>query len=438
MVSRRTQHLVNIMALLSAAILTQSFAAQAEVLRGGMDSGGAGLYGSDHNPWFLPNTQPTITYCLDSDPAVFHQSLDVVDQIIKDAFRDWRSVFESSERTDPVDIPGYGTLHIATQQLKRVKCSEKDVDLRFQLGVLSEEQRKQIGDEHQWIGAAYRTNYEEETLISKGFIYIAADAGASRPHSGELVDDVWRVCDGCLLRRTLVHELGHIFGLGHVGNSWDIMSEGHLEKVTSAKWVQTNLATPKKVNNFNTMSHLGSYLRAQMSFAIHDCGMISRAGEKLRDILGLPKDAACVDFSANSTSGEFHFGFGQGGTDDEDSDGAVAVTRKLQPRCEQSGKNELGWLYLPPKQGVFTLTRGNTLSNKFPIVFAYERTICYGRTKDYGWTSGAKSSAADGKPIPGTPTSIPMTIIFSRDGSIVGTAMEASDPDGQLFTTSLY
>lgn len=439
MVSWRVLSLANIM-VFCFGLSTPSVAGPTEALRGGMDSGGAGLYGSDHNPWFLPNT-PRIKYCLDSNPATFHQSLDVVDQMIKDAFKDWRSVFESSEKTDPVEVPGYGVLHVATQQLERGNCSDKDIDLRFQLGVLSEEQKKNIGDEHQWIGAAYRTDYNEETLRGKGFIYIAADAGPDRPTSGELVEDMWRVCDGCLLRRTLVHELGHVFGLGHVGNSWDIMSEGHLEKVTSVKWVLPNLSTPKKISSFNTMSHLGSYLRAQMSFSVRDCGMIGRAGPKLRDILALPKDTACVDFVANGISGEFQFGFASGGADEEELESPAAVTRALQPRCDQSGKNELGWLYLPPTQKVFNLTRSNvTPANKFPIAFAYERTICFGRTRDSSVELARKNKNSDttGKPVLGAPSAIPMTLVFSRDGSIVGTAMEAGDPDGLLFTTSLF
>lgn len=444
--SWRVRGLANITVLSFLATLAQSIPVQAEVLgpaqsqalRGGMDSGGAGLYGSDHNPWFLPNTT-SIKYCLDSNPATFHQSLDVVDQMIKDAFKDWRAVFELSEKTDPIEVPGYGVLHIATQQIERGKCSDKDIDLRFQLGVLSEEQKKKIGDEHQWIGAAYRTEYNEETLRGKGFIYIAADAGPDRPSSGELVEDIWRVCDGCLLRRTLVHELGHVFGLGHVGNSWDIMSEGHLEKVTSSKWVGPNLSSQRKINNFNAMSHLGSYLRAQMSFSVRDCGMIGRAGSKLRDVFGLPKDTACVDFISSTASGEFQFGFSGGGAEEEEADTNAAITRSLQPRCDQSGKNELGWLYLPPTQKVFSLTRGYSApSNKFPIIFAYERTICFGRTRDAGFNLTARGSDATGKPVVGTPSAIPMTIVFSRDGSIVGTAMDAGDPDGLIFTTSLY
>lgn len=394
-----------------------------EILRGGMDSGGAGLYGSDHNPWFLENT-PGITYCLDSDPAVFHQSLSVVDQMIKEAFDDWRTVFESSERAEPVEVPGFGTLRIATQKLNRVDCKDPEVDLRFQLGILSEEQKKQIGDDHQWIGAAYRTDYDEKSLRGKGFIYIAADAGPERPTSGELINNVWQFCDGCLLRRTLVHELGHVFGLGHVGNAGDIMSEGHLQKVTSVKWAIPNLSQSKGVSNFNTQSRLGSYLRTQNTFAVQDCEVLKQANGKWREIFGLKSDTRCLFAMSSAKMQGVSFGSGLELGDSS----PMKFTRFLEMKCEKSGKNELGWLYLPPTQEVF-FKQNPGMPGKFPLAFAYERSICVGRLKPVSRTSGTGAVGDAG---------VPMTLVFSRDGSIVGTAVDPKDPIGQIFTMSSY
>lgn len=407
-----------VLAALSSAAPSFAVIAADQVLRGGMDSGGAGLYGSDHNPWFLENT-PGITYCLDSDPTTFHQSLDVVDDMIRTAFDDWRSAFRASEEKNPVSVPDFNVLRVGTQSLRKVDCKDQNVDLRFQLGVLNEDQKKKLGGEHEWIGATYRTDYDEENMRGKGFIYIAADSGPERPTSTELIPDFWRFCDGCLLRRTIVHELGHVFGLGHVGNDWDIMSEGHLQKVTSTKWASAHLSEKKDLEGFESRSRLRSYLSTKLMGRVRDCQLLSTMDNRLRGIFGVPWGNSCFYFIPLDGREDIAFAYGRGA----DFDPTVIFAHTLEAHCEETGKNELAWLYLPPTQRVFKFSNfNNTFPGKLPILSVYERTICFGTVREFG---RQKPRSA-----------VSMTLVFSRDGSIVGTAIDPRDYKGFIFSTS--
>lgn len=381
---------------------------------GGMDSGGAGLYGTDMNPWFLENT-PVVTYCLDSNPNAFHQSLEKVDRIILDAVMSWRKVFADTKPEDRVAVQPYGVLRIATQKFKRIPCGD-NVDVRFQLGTLTEEQKNQLGNYRQWIGATYRTGYDPKNLKGQGFVYIAADSGPERPISADLVTDVWNKCDGCLLQRTIVHELGHVFGMGHIGNDWDIMSERHLEKVTSQEWYSKHLSTSETLSFFKERSSLAGYLSFPHRYSAKDCSML--AGDKkakLRRIFDIPDSEQCISFIRGRTSG---CGIEQTIFAHHDS----AYNRYFTAdECKDAGRSEIGWLYLPLEQTVLKFPNGKATPVKVPIAVAYERTICSGSVYQFN----------------GDKTPISMSIITSRDGVFAGAAFEPNTDRPEIFSSSM-
>ena len=399
-----------------AASLTASTNGDLGTLRGGMDSGGAGLYGTDMNPWFVENTS-TVNYCIDIDPNAFHQSLDVVDKIITNAVTSWKKVLAASAYKDTVTVKPYGFLRVATQKFTRVPCEEGDsVDVRFQLGTLNEHQKNQLGNYRQWIGATYRTSYDAKNLKGRGFVYIAADAGPEKPISADLVPDVWQKCDGCLLQRTIVHELGHIFGVGHIGNDWDIMSERHLEKVTSKTWYDNHLTTAKDRKLFNARSALNGYLSFPEEYSAKDCTIFANnQNNRLRSIFDIPANIQCISFIRGNIVGVGHdqtiFGY-----NDQPS-----FTRYFVPdECKETGRSEVAWLYLPPEQTVFKFPENKPIPVKLHTAVAYERTICSGSVYEIY------------RKLP-----IAMSIITSRDGVFAGSALAPNAARPEIFSSSM-
>lgn len=401
--------------------------------RGGMDSGGAGLYGTDMNPWFLQNT-PEVTYCLDVDPAAFHQSLEVVDQIILNAVESWKAVFAESGAKDRSSVQLFG-IRIATQTFKRVPCDDT-VDIRFQLGILTPQQKTQLGNYRQWIGASYRTSYNKKDLKGQGFVYIAADSGPEKPISADLVTDVWTKCDGCLLERTIVHELGHVFGMGHIGNDWDIMSERHLEKVTSQDWYNKHLTTDEGKAFFRERSALYGYLNFPQRYSAKDCTILAGDNKnRIRAIFDIPEDEQCVSFIRGRTNGctaeQTIFAFQQG----------QAFNRYfIADECKDAGRSEVAWLYLPMEQAVLTFNKGKTPPVKIPLAIAYERTICSGSVYQVPAHAPANKNARCSEiklRHEHVKTPISMSIITSRDGVFAGAAFEPNTERPAIFSSSM-
>jgi guanylate kinase len=78
-------------------------------------------------------------------------------------------------------------------------------DLKFQLGFLTEDQKKEITNYKQLLGVAYRTSYDQVNLKGQGFIYIAPEKGPNRPLSPGMPSRILKVMGSCFeLRATNV------------------------------------------------------------------------------------------------------------------------------------------------------------------------------------------------------------------------------------------
>ncbi len=208
---------------------------------GTISSGGGLIFGNDVNPWFLENASG-VRYCIDLDRANFGTDANKIRQVVTAVIADWKDIFANNAWTriySPEELMPFGNIHLATQTFTEEACDD-NTDLRFQFGTLSQEQIDTYGIKPQsTIAVTVRTNYDEAKLRGKGFIYVGPHTGALRFESPATVQDPWSRCDGCLLKMTLLHELGHVFGLSHFGDSSSLMGEQFIDSLTQKRLVES-------------------------------------------------------------------------------------------------------------------------------------------------------------------------------------------------------
>ncbi len=214
------------------------------VMAGGWSSGGGGLLKDKVNPWFLNNTHQ-VSYCILIDQKNFGVNLDVVKLQLSRAIEFWKEQFSHAILPK---LSTFGQLQIASQTFTETSC-HNDTDIVFQFGVLTQEQKKFLKDPTEYAAISVRTDYDKVNLRGKGFVYISPNSGALAYNSEGVIKSAWSVHDGQLLYLTLLHELGHVFGLQHMGSYGDLMSEGFVESILASE----NLKMPI-VEKFNFFS----------------------------------------------------------------------------------------------------------------------------------------------------------------------------------------
>lgn len=178
---------------------------------GNGSSGGGNIFGNQLNPWFLGNTK-TVNYCIEVSPDFSDLSESRISEVIRQSLNYWKKSFAESSGYSAVHLIGKNAA-VATQEfIPQSKC-DNTTDLKFQMGFLTDDQKKLIPDYKQLLGIAYRTSYDEVHLRGKGFIYIAPERGPLRPLSKNLHPRPWSFGQNFSLFFTVSHELGHVFGL---------------------------------------------------------------------------------------------------------------------------------------------------------------------------------------------------------------------------------
>lgn len=213
--------LTNFIGLTSLLFATNAFA-------GNWSSGGGELIKDAHNPWFLENTK-RVTYCVAVDEKNVSAPKQKIESIVRLAIDYWITDFRKAATIERYYDDTMLPLKLATQVFFQVSC-DRNPDLRFQFGLLDDEQFRYLGSPKKYIGIAVRTDYDPIRLKGKGFIYISPDNGPLKyEDSQEFVENSWSY-DG-LLHKTIVHELGHVFGLQHTNRSREVMSTQYLEQI---------------------------------------------------------------------------------------------------------------------------------------------------------------------------------------------------------------
>lgn len=174
---------------------------------GGWNSGGGHYLNDRLNPWFLTNIKE-VKYCIDLDTAHFGVGEERALVSIREAIAFWKREFPRLS----LDGEMPGVLKVATQQF--VKIDECEVaDLRFQMGVLGERQKREdLPNYKQFAAATIRESYDRKIMKGKGYVYVSPETGPLKLN-GDPIPNRWSIDNSKRLTFMLIHELGHVFGL---------------------------------------------------------------------------------------------------------------------------------------------------------------------------------------------------------------------------------
>ena len=212
--------------LISTLVLifvSQSFA-------GGWISSGGELFRDAKNPWFVRNTQ-NVTYCIKVEDEGFSASLNDIEATVKEGISYWKDEFSRAQ-----NMGSDGTFQVATQSFQQVACNPTvDIEFLFGYKTLSAEQIKYLKDPKKFIGVTVRTEYDLKNLKAKGFIFFSSDYGPNAyDNVGNLVEKAWSRPK--ILKYAILHELGHVFGISHMGAG--LMAEVFLNQMLNKSMVE--------------------------------------------------------------------------------------------------------------------------------------------------------------------------------------------------------
>jgi hypothetical protein len=207
---------------------------------GNGSGGGGNIYGDQLNPWFLSNT-PVVSYCVQIDPNFSALSTARVSELVAKALSFWTE--NMGEKI--VEMDWSSQVKFGPRMYLAESSCKASTDIVFQMGFLTEAQKKEITSHKQLLGLAYRTDYDSVNLRGKGFIYIAPESGPSRPLATGMHATPWSADDGASLEWALVHEIGHTYGFqdDHYSmNQVSLMGASFLESMASKTWIDYGIS----------------------------------------------------------------------------------------------------------------------------------------------------------------------------------------------------
>ena len=211
-------------------------------------AGGEGVRDA-RNPWFLNNVRE-VSYCVEIDAANFGTTADLAKAKVKKALDFWQTEFSKASLPS---LPTFGALKIASQNFVEKSCDDT-TDLRFQFGVLSPDQETRLQKPQDFAALSVRTQYSEKDLRAQGFIYVSPARGRLAYKSEGFLQDIWSQDQSENLYLTLVHELGHVFGLPHLGSYGELMSEGYIESLITQTLLRDESSKTSSLKNLNFFS----------------------------------------------------------------------------------------------------------------------------------------------------------------------------------------
>ncbi len=255
---------------------------------GWISSGGESFY-DGKNPWFLKGDE--VTYCLEMDESAFPFSYNEARTYIEESFQYWQVEFPKS---GSMTLGPYRRSYKLGENSLKFSGTKKCIgheNLQFILGrnKLNDEQLNYLEENgHNYIGVAVRTNYDRKNLQGKGFIYVSSHEDlTSQAMSPDLYKTPWN--HSRLLVLTLIHEIGHVFGIPHMGSS--IMSEAFLDIITSKYYyrdfvranIESFIAPPAVLDDCVILSP-DMYRFFELDFRVVNCIVAKKISESQFDL----------------------------------------------------------------------------------------------------------------------------------------------------------
>lgn len=201
-----------------------------------VSSGGERLKDS-LNPWWLKNVKD-VDYCIEIDEASISAKRGDIETVVAQALAYWKDELHrtTSLLEDPFGmLKNWNAVGVGAQNFHYVACSGlEDLKFKFGLPTLSPSELIYLKDPLRFVAVAVRTHYDEKLLRGKGFIFVGSDVGPHRFGPDTQAENAWSFKS--LLQLAMIHEVGHLFGIAHVGNRFSIMGAAILEQVTRKDW----------------------------------------------------------------------------------------------------------------------------------------------------------------------------------------------------------
>jgi hypothetical protein len=237
---------------------------------GGGVSGGADFHVVT-GAWFTSDSpEKSIRACMRVAPN-FGFTAARLSEFIGEAFEKWAQYYERVSPPEPTPsaedrarISGadrYFWHRIVARVAVSATC-KGDEDLVFYFGVENSQTRSRKGKYNSPLGFSELLQPlglgEPQNAWSRGLVWIAPPKSID-PKKGF---PTWTNFDGLPLRALLLHEVGHIFGNGHVDRT--IMRDDIAARIESKARIDIQHASPRSLNDLNSIDGTGGVFALRM------------------------------------------------------------------------------------------------------------------------------------------------------------------------------